>query len=207
MKSLYTTIFLYPHMKLLGSLPLPPNAKQELRGFTYGIGSNLPVLPQPTIATAEETNLNNACVLPDISGFHATSFEWSIPTLAKGVYQQHPGPESGCDYKVTAQDVAEFAAKSYVAFYCGGDKPFAEMVPASKAITFDGEAYRQVVSDMRCTPLEIRRLEKLWASIDWCHGALPNIGGVIPVRFTLHGESSEVRSMKHGLSCKCGRKP
>jgi hypothetical protein len=139
MKSLYTTVFLYPHLKLselMGpTVPLPINAQQELRGFTYGIGSNLPVLPQPTIATTEETNLDNACVLPNLSGFHVTSFEWSIPALAKGVYQQLPGPESGCDYRVTTKDVAEFAGKALVSLFCGGDKAFAEMVPAAREIT------------------------------------------------------------------------
>jgi len=125
----------------------------------------------------------------NLRSFPITSFEWSIPAVAKEFYQQDLGPvASQRDYKVTAKDVAEFASKAYVALYCGGEKPFAEIVPASKGILFDGNEYTQVVSDFRRTPLEIRRLEKLWTSIDWCHGVLPNIGGVIPVRFILRSE-------------------
>jgi hypothetical protein len=183
--SIYTTVFLCPLSKGRG-VPLPEQSQplRDLRGFTYSLGHNLP-LPYPLIASSHETNLDHTNSLTK-DGFFVTQFEWTIPALAKRAYQQGFSTAKR-DYKVTRSDVAEFAAKAHIALYCGGDKPFAEIVPAAKQICFDGETYQQVISDMTRFPLSVMRLSKFWTVIAWHHSVFPNVGGVIPVRLSLHG--------------------
>jgi len=176
MTSLHTTILMHPLQVV------------ELRGFAYSQGDNLPFLPsRSVIASAVETNLSSSNQLPSsMRGFTVRTFDWRIPVESLAEYQ-----ENYVAYHVTKEDVIEFASKAWLALYCGGERPFAELVPVAKEITFDGKEYKQVIAAFAQYPLTIRRLEKIWTSVCWCHGVGPKFGGVVPLVLTLTGESTD----------------
>ena len=133
----------------------------EVRAFLYAIGGDVPGTDRDLKSDKTDTNLRVAGQCMD-EGRMITGLEWSIPEVVSPRYlpKQDLAP-----YHVRLSDVSEFARKSNVRLMLGGDKPFVDVHPGSRPISWDGNGARQAVRFDHAVP--ICRIERFWAEISF----------------------------------------